>query len=84
VLECALLENINLTGQFLIAMPSMTDPYFSKTLTFICTHNQDGAMGVVINRPIELNVAPSWLCVQIKVSVLEKYGSVMLGIAMRN
>jgi len=51
------LENINLTGQFLIAMPSMTDPYFSKTLTFICTHNQDGAMGVVINRPIDLNVA---------------------------
>jgi putative transcriptional regulator len=50
------LENINLTGQFLIAMPSMTDPYFSKTLTFICTHNQDGAMGVVVNRPIDLNV----------------------------
>jgi putative transcriptional regulator len=57
MLECVLLENINLTGQFLIAMPSMTDPYFSKTITFICTHNQDGAMGVVINRPIELNVA---------------------------
>lgn len=57
MLECGLLENINLTGQFLIAMPSMTDPYFSKTLTFICTHNQDGAMGVVINRPIELDVA---------------------------
>jgi putative transcriptional regulator len=57
MLECMLLENINLTGQFLIAMPSMTDPYFSKTITFICTHNQDGAMGVVINRPIELNVA---------------------------
>jgi len=51
------LENVNLTGQFLIAMPSMTDPYFSKTLTYICTHNSDGAMGVVINRPIELNVA---------------------------
>jgi putative transcriptional regulator len=51
------LENINLTGQFLIAMPSMNDPYFSKTLTYICTHNQDGAMGVVINRPIDLNIA---------------------------
>lgn len=51
------LENINLTGQFLIAMPSMTDPYFSKTLTYICTHNSDGAMGVVVNRPIELNIA---------------------------
>ena len=46
-----------MTGQFLIAMPSMTDPYFSKTLTYICTHNSDGVMGVVINRPIELNVA---------------------------
>jgi putative transcriptional regulator len=57
VVECELLENINLTGQFLIAMPSMTDPYFSKALTYICTHNSDGAMGVVINCPIELNVA---------------------------
>lgn len=51
------LENINLTGQFLIAMPSMTDLYFAKTITYICTHNQDGAMGIVINRPIELNIA---------------------------
>lgn len=38
-------------------MPSMADPYFSKTITYICTHNEDGAMGIVINRPIELNVA---------------------------
>ena len=64
-----LLENINLTGQFLIAMPSMTDPYFSKTLTFICTHNQDGAMGVVINRPIELNVASLFKQMQLEIQV---------------
>lgn len=51
------MENINLTGHILIAMPSMTDPHFSKTITLICTHNQDGAMGVVINRPIELDIA---------------------------
>ena len=48
------LENINLTGHFLIAMPALTDPYFSKSVTFICTHSQDGAMGVVINRPTDL------------------------------
>jgi len=48
------LENINLTGHFLIAMPALTDPYFSKSVTFICTHNQDGAMGVVINRPSDI------------------------------
>lgn len=48
------LENINLTGHFLIAMPNLTDPYFAKSVTFICTHNQDGAMGIVINRPTDM------------------------------
>ncbi len=48
---------MNLTGQFLIAMPAMTDPYFSKTVTYICTHNQDGAMGVIINRSADITVA---------------------------
>ncbi|MCX7186034.1 MAG: YqgE/AlgH family protein [Methylophilaceae bacterium] len=48
------MENINLTGHFLIAMPALTDPYFSKSVTFICTHNQDGAMGVMINRPTDI------------------------------
>lgn len=32
----------------------MTDPFFAKSVTFICTHNQDGAMGVMINRPTDL------------------------------
>lgn len=50
------MENVNLTGHFLIAMPAMTDPYFAKSVTFICEHNQDGAMGVVINRPIDMTV----------------------------
>ncbi len=48
------LENINLTGHFLIAMPAVTDPFFSKSVTFICTHNQDGAMGIMINRPTDI------------------------------
>jgi len=48
------LENINLTGHFLIAMPNLADPYFAKSVTFICTHNLDGAMGVVINRPTDM------------------------------
>ena len=50
------LENINLTGQFLIAMPAVTDPYFSKTITYICTHNQDGAMGVIVNRATDITL----------------------------
>ncbi len=46
-----------LTDQFLIAMPQMTDPNFFKTVTYLCEHNAEGAMGVTINRPLEMTVA---------------------------
>jgi putative transcriptional regulator len=61
-----LLEILNLTGQFLIAMPAMTDPYFSKTVTYICTHNQDGAMGVIINRSADITVANLFQQIQLE------------------
>ena len=47
---------MNLTNHFLIAMPAMADPYFAKTLTFICEHNEQGALGLVVNRPIDLTL----------------------------
>ncbi len=40
----------SLKGHFLMAMPGLTDPNFLKTVTCICEHSQDGAMGLVINR----------------------------------
>ena len=49
-------ENVNLTGHFLIAMPAMADPHFARSLTLICEHNEDGAMGVVVNRPIDMQL----------------------------
>jgi len=45
------MESAYLTNQFLIAMPNMGDPNFDHTVTFICEHNKDGALGLVINRP---------------------------------
>ena len=42
-----------LAGQLLIAMPSLSDPDFSRSVTLICQHDADGAMGVVLNRPAE-------------------------------
>jgi putative transcriptional regulator len=42
-----------LTGQLLIAMPTMADPRFERTVVFMCAHNADGAMGLVINRELE-------------------------------
>lgn len=50
------MQSVNLTQHFLIAMPAMADPHFSKTLTFICEHNEQGALGVVVNRPIDLTL----------------------------
>jgi putative transcriptional regulator len=43
---------MNLTNHFLIAMPSLSDPNFSRTVTYLCSHDEDGAMGIVINRPL--------------------------------
>lgn len=45
-----------LTNQLLIAMPGMADPNFSTTVTLICEHNDDGALGIVINRPLTLKL----------------------------
>jgi putative transcriptional regulator len=50
------MQNVNLTGHFLIAMPSMADPHFAKSLTFICEHNDQGALGLVVNRPIDMTL----------------------------
>jgi putative transcriptional regulator len=40
----------SLTGQLLIAMPGMEDPRFQRTVIYMCAHNEDGAMGLVVNR----------------------------------
>jgi putative transcriptional regulator len=47
----------SLTNQLLIAMPGMADPNFSTTVTLICEHSSDGALGIVINRPLQLKLA---------------------------
>jgi putative transcriptional regulator len=44
----------NLTNHFLIAMPGLTDPQFSRTVTYLCQHGDDGALGIIVNRPLEL------------------------------
>lgn len=40
-------------GQLLIAMPTMSDPRFARTVVYMCAHNEDGAMGLVVNRLVE-------------------------------
>jgi putative transcriptional regulator len=50
------MHKVNLTQHFLIAMPGMADPNFAKSLTFVCEHNEQGALGIVVNRPTEMNL----------------------------
>jgi len=50
------MSQVNLTDHFLIAMPNMVDPYFARSLTYICEHNEQGALGVVVNRPIDMTL----------------------------
>lgn len=51
-----MLETTYLTNHFLIAMPNLADPNFFHTVTYICMHNEEGAMGIVINRPMEVDL----------------------------
>ena len=46
-----------LENQFLIAMPQMMDPYFTNTVTYLWKHNEEGALGIVINKPLKACVA---------------------------
>lgn len=46
----------SLANHFLIAMPTLGDPNFSRTVTYICEHSDDGAMGIVINRPTDISL----------------------------
>lgn len=42
-----------LTGHLLVAMPSMPDQRFAKSVIYICVHNDEGAMGLVVNKPLD-------------------------------
>jgi len=48
--------SINLTNQFLIAMPGMGDGTFAGTVVYLCEHTEQGALGLVINKPIDIKL----------------------------
>ena len=47
------IENLFLAGKLIIAMPTMSDPRFKRSVVCICAHNEDGAIGIIINKIIE-------------------------------
>ena len=69
------MSTINLTHHFLIAMPNMADPYFARTLTYICEHNDQGALGLVVNRPIDMTLQALFERLQLKLRDRELGGA---------
>ncbi|WED22209.1 YqgE/AlgH family protein [Vibrio sp. JC009] len=47
---------MNLANHFLVAMPGMQDPFFQRSVIYICEHTDEGAMGIVVNAPIDITV----------------------------
>ena len=47
---------MNLTNQFLIAMPGMSDGNFAGSVVYMCEHTERGALGLVINKPVDIDV----------------------------
>ncbi len=52
-----MVEETNLTNHFIIAMPNLEDGNFSHSVTYICEHDKNGALGITINRPSEISLS---------------------------
>ena len=68
--EHSLLEDTTrLTNQFLIAMPGMADPNFAGSVIYLCEHGEQGAMGLVINRPTDIDLASLFDKIDLKLEI---------------
>ena len=61
---------LDLTDHFLIAMPSMLDPVFGGTVVYLCEHNQNGALGVVINKPTDMTMDVLFDRINLKLEII--------------
>ncbi|PID49813.1 MAG: YqgE/AlgH family protein [Proteobacteria bacterium] len=69
----------NLRNHLLIAVPGMQDSYFDHTVTLVCQHDDQGAFGVTINRPLELTVGE--LLSQLDIEVLDPVVAGLLAVS---
>jgi len=74
-----------LTGRLLVATPNLRDPNFERTVVLVLSHDEDGALGVVVNRPTGVPVTeilPSWQPVVTEPGVVFQGGPVSLDSAL--
>ncbi|MDT0175786.1 YqgE/AlgH family protein [Pantoea sp. RRHST58] len=68
---------MNLQHHFLIAMPSLQDPFFKRSVVYICEHNEEGAMGLIINKPME-NLTVEGILKKLKITSGERDPAIRL------
>lgn len=71
----------NLTGKFLIAMPDMADEPFRQSLIYLCSHGDDGALGLIVNKPTEglnLNAVMTHMGIDVARGVAAKGGRALM------
>tara|TARA_B110001452_G_scaffold71725_1_gene57930 strand:+ start:2896 stop:3474 length:579 start_codon:yes stop_codon:yes gene_type:complete len=66
----------SLKNYFLLAMPGLNDPNFAQSVVYICEHSADGAMGLIINQP--LNIPAKAIYDQLDLSYGDEYGSAVI------
>jgi putative transcriptional regulator len=69
------MSDFDLTHHFLIAMPTLQEGVFAGTLTYICEHNENGALGIVVNRPTTLTMGEMFDQVKIPLHQQPKLGA---------
>jgi putative transcriptional regulator len=62
----------NFTDHFLIAMPGMVDPNFAHTLTYVCEHSAEGALGIVVNKPIDMTLSALFEQIDVALAAAER------------
>ncbi|WP_343190123.1 YqgE/AlgH family protein [Buchnera aphidicola] len=62
---------MELKNHFLIAMPGIEDPFFKKSVIYICKHDSNGTMGLIINKPIE-NLKVKDILIKLKIKNIKK------------
>ncbi|MDR2638149.1 MAG: YqgE/AlgH family protein [Zoogloeaceae bacterium] len=65
------MEPINFTHHFLIAMPAMVDSYFHRALIYVCEHNAQGALGIIVNKPLDLTLSGLFEKVDLEMKISE-------------
>jgi putative transcriptional regulator len=68
----------DLSNHFLIAMPSLEDPNFGGSLVFVAEHNDQGALGLVINRPMEIDLATLFRRIDLELDVAATASSALV------